>query len=289
MNRSIEINIDKLVFDCRVSGNEKDELVILLHGFPESAYMWIELMKDISVLGFYCIAPNMRGYSRGARPSGKKNYTLEKLVADVMGIAKPTGRDKFHLIGHDWGAAIGWKTVYDHPDVILSWTGLSIPHLQAFGEAIVNDTQQQRMSRYMKAFQWPLLPEIRIRRNDFEIFRKLWKYSSKEEIEDYLSIFRDKKALSAALNYYRSNFRFIKKASKTQVLGNIEVPTLFIWGEKDMAIGPYSVEKSHEYIKNYYKFLKLDSGHWLIQSKYLEVKKEIQEHLLKFKSLANKN
>ena len=71
-----KIQIDNLIFDCRVSGNKKDKLVILLHGFPETSFMWIELMKEISPQGFYCVAPNMRGYSKNATPRGKNIIQL---------------------------------------------------------------------------------------------------------------------------------------------------------------------------------------------------------------------
>jgi len=114
------------------------------------------------------------------------------------------------------------------------------------------------------------------------LFRKLWKHSSKAEIEDYLSVFRDKKKLTAALNYYRSNYKLLKKATKRQILGEINVATLFIWGEKDMAIGAVAVENGHKFMKNDYVFLKLDAGHWLIQTKYQEIKPALSEHLLKY-------
>jgi pimeloyl-ACP methyl ester carboxylesterase len=277
-----KIKIQNLTFDCRVAGKEEDELVILLHGFPESAYMWVDLMEDISALGYYCVAPDLRGYSKEACPKGKKNYGLGKLKADVMNIAKSLGREKFHLIGHDWGAAIGWQVVHDHPDAILSWTGLSVPHLQAFFEAIATDKDQKNKSRYMYAFQIPLLPEINIRKNDFKVFRKLWKNSSQTEVEDYLSIFRKKRSLTAALNYYRGNIKLVKAAAKEQIMGDISAPTLFIWGENDVAIGSVSVEKGHDFMKGYYKFLKLEAGHFLIQTNYLEIKTAVTEHLLKF-------
>lgn len=284
MNNETKINTGNLVFDCRTSGNTEDELVILLHGFPESSCMWTGLMEEISAKGFYCIAPNLRGYSEGARPKGKRHYSIYLLSKDVLEIARVAGRSKFHLIGHDWGAVIGWQVAHDHPDRILSWTALSIPHFQAFGEAVVNDAQQQRMSTYMKSFQWPLLPEIGIRRNDFALFRSLWKDCDSGQIENYLSIFRQKYALTAALNYYRSNYHILRAAAKRQILGDIVIPTLFIWGEKDLAVGAAGVEKSHRYMKAYYRFLKLNAGHWLIQSGYPEVSAAILEHLMKFKS-----
>lgn len=54
MIKTRKINIDKLEFECRVSGNEDHELVILLHGFPETSFMWKNLMTEIAALGFYC-------------------------------------------------------------------------------------------------------------------------------------------------------------------------------------------------------------------------------------------
>ncbi|MBT8297771.1 MAG: alpha/beta hydrolase [Maribacter sp.] len=283
MSELIEVPVDNLIFDCRVAGNKSDELVIFLHGFPETSFMWSSLILDISKQGFYCLAPNLRGYSNKACPSGKKNYTLDKLAKDVMEIAKAMGRGQFHLVGHDWGAGIGWKVAHDYPDSILSFTGISVPHLQAFSESIIKNSEQKRMSRYIRLFQWPFFPEKMIRKNNFALFRKLWKNSSEAEIEDYLSVFRDKKKLTAALNYYRANFKPFKKAIKKQILGEINVATLFIWGEKDKAIGSWAVENGHKFIKNDYVFLKLDAGHWLIQTKYQEIKLALSEHLLKYK------
>jgi pimeloyl-ACP methyl ester carboxylesterase len=279
MQESIEIKTGNLVFDCRTSGEPKDELVIFLHGFPETSYMWRKLMTKISESGYYCVAPNQRGYSTNACPRGKRNYTLPKLAQDVLDIARYLDKPKFHLVGHDWGAAIGWKVVHDHKDKILSWTGISVPHLHAFGNAIVNDEKQRKMSQYIRMFQWPYLPERRIRKNNFKLFRRLWKHSEKDEVRDYLKVFGKPRQLTAALNYYRSNYKSLKKAAKHQILGDITVPTLFIWGNKDMAIGSIAVQNSHQYMKSDYEFLELDSGHWLIQTNYPQLEKAISEHI----------
>jgi pimeloyl-ACP methyl ester carboxylesterase len=198
---------------------------------------------------------------------------------DVLNISRFLDKPKFHLVGHDWGAAIGWKLVHDHPNAILSWTGISVPHLQAFGKAITVDREQRKMSQYVKNFQLPILPEMQIRKDNFRLFRKLWKNSDSDEIDDYLEVFRNPKQLTASLNYYRSNYHWLKKATDEQILGDIYVPTLFIWGKKDVAIGAYSVSESHQYMKNDYEYVELDSGHWLIQTKYQELEKAITKHI----------
>ncbi len=284
MQETVQIKTNHFVFDCRTEGNKQNELVVLLHGFPETSYMWRRLMSHISENGFFCVAPNLRGYSKGACPKGKKHYHVGRLVEDVINISQHYGNSKFHLIGHDWGAAIGWKLVHDFQESILSWTGISVPHLQAFGKALVLDSEQRKMSQYIKDFQLPFLPEMKIRKNDFRLFKKLWRNSSAYEIDDYLQVFRNPKQLTASLNYYRCNYKHLKKAANENILGNINVPTLFIWGKKDMAIGAYSVKESHQYMKNDYEFLELDSGHWLIQTNYPELEKAIMAHILKNKS-----
>lgn len=283
MTETKKVNIDNFEFDCRVSGNEHDELVILLHGFPETSFMWNILMPEIASLGFYCIAPNMRGYSKNACPKGKSHYTINNISQDILNIANSLGKDKFHLIGHDWGAAIGWYIAYNNQDRILSWSAMSVPHNRAFGKAIKLDKDQKKRSRYIMWFLIPMLPEIMIRKNDFKSLRRLWKHSSTEEVEDYLSVFRRKESLTGALNYYRANIG----RSNIEPLGDIKVPTLFIWGKNDIAIGAFAAESNHKYMKGDYTFLELEGGHWLIQTNYAEVKTSIMEHISKYKTVAN--
>lgn len=284
MQEILKIKIDNLIFDCRTDGDRENELVIFLHGWPETSSMWKKLMSSFSKDGFYCVAPNLRGYSKDACPEGKEYYSLDKLANDVLGIFKFFNKSKFHLVGHDWGAIIGWKLAHDNQEKILSWTAISVPHPQAFGKAMVMDEEQIKMSQYVKSFQSPSLPEKQIKKDNFKMLRKLWKNSNADEIEDYLQVFRNPKQLTASLNYYRSNYNLLRRASKEEILGDINVSSLFIWGNKDLAIGSYSVNESHQYMKNDYEFLELDSGHWLIQTNYQELEKAICNHIIKNKN-----
>lgn len=274
-------------FNSLVSGDQAHKPVFFLHGFPETSYMWRGLMADITKEGFFCVAPDLRGLSPGARPKGSRNYSVDELIHDVSAIAESLGIEKFHLVGHDWGAAIGWKLVHDFPERVLSWTAISVPHLQAFGEAIVNDPQQRKMSAYIRAFQIPWLPELNLRKKDFALFRKLWKHSTADEVEAYLKVFRQKGALTAALNYYRGNYRLLKQAAREQVMGQISTPTLFIYGNKDIAIGASAVANGHQYLKGPYEYLELDDGHWLVQTSYEDIQTAILRQLQKYSQEAS--
>lgn len=273
-----KITVGELEFDVRVSGKKAHEPVIFLHGFPETSFMWSKLMEKLSYLGYYCIAPDMRGYSENACPKGVENYRVKELREDILNIATSLGAEKFHLVGHDWGAAIGWNIVYASPERILSWTALSVPHTRAFGRALKLDKEQKKKSRYIGWFLVPLLPELYLRRGDLSKFRKLWKHSSPEELENYLSVFRRKKSLTGALNYYRANIG----KGKNQPIGSIEAPVLFIWGNRDLAIGSFAAHGNQKYMKGEYTFLELDGGHWLIQTNYDEVEAAIVKHLSKY-------
>jgi pimeloyl-ACP methyl ester carboxylesterase len=281
MINQTSLKINALQFDCLTAGNPSNELVIFLHGFPETAYMWRNILPSISKLGFFCIAPNMRGYSKEACPKGRKHYSLERLCEDIKTFAQYFGREKFHLIGHDWGAIIGWQFVGDHPKTVISWTALSVPHGEAMLSALRKNFSQIKKSWYVFFFQLPLLPELLIRRKDFQLLRDLWESSEEEEIEAYLSVFGNKKCLTAAINYYRNlPKKMIQSMSQTQ-MEQIKVPTLFIWGKTDLAIGQAPAEACHQYVEREYEFLKLEGGHWLIQSNYQEVKSAIERHLLR--------
>lgn len=270
-----QIAVNDQVFDCRVAGRPKDPAVILLHGFPETSFMWIPLMETLSSQGYYCIAPNMRGYSAGASPKGRKHYQMHALMSDIADLATAIDVEQFHLIGHDWGSGVGWNVVSSYPQRVRSWTALSVPHPRAFRKAYSTDPKQKEKSRYMVWFQLPWLPEWWIRRKEYALLKRLWKNSSPDEVADYLTVFRRKGALTASLNYYRANLR----GSSVKPSSEIATPTLFIWGNTDLAVTRTAAENNHKYMKGPYTYREVDGGHWLMQTNGAEVAEAVLKHL----------
>ena len=269
------INLDKFIFNCRVAGVEnKGEAVILLHGFPETSRMWYQLMPILANEGFKVIAPDQRGYSQGARPLKISDYTIDKLSKDITDIADAFQLEKFHLIGHDWGSAVGWYTVSINADRIISWTALSVPHLDAFFESIATDKEQQQKSQYMSFFKKPILPELYFKIFGYKYLKDIWRKSSTLEIEKYLEVFKQRGALKASLNWYRANIN-----NSNNMIGNIDTSTLILYGIKDMAIGEKSVDESAKYLNGEYNIEKLDAGHWLIQESFESISNSILKHL----------
>lgn len=81
---------------------------MLLHGFPEFANMYDDLMRALAGAGYTSVACDQRGYSAGASPTDVESYNYDILRDDVFNIAEAVGFQEFHLIGHDHGGALGW-------------------------------------------------------------------------------------------------------------------------------------------------------------------------------------
>ncbi|MEO1654140.1 MAG: alpha/beta hydrolase, partial [Bacteroidota bacterium] len=266
-------------FSVKISGQKSNPAVILLHGFPESSFMWKGLMADLNQRGYYTIAPDQRGYSFQARPSAVEEYQMSHLAADVMGLADALGIDQFHLIGHDWGAAVGWQVATDHPDRILSYTAMSVPHLDAFSKAYLEDSVQYAASSYIRDLQTWKFPEFILARQDYKMLASFWDQQPKEEIAAYKALFSQKGALTSAINWYRANYDLFNEG---YTLGQTKVPVLFLWGKNDFALMRSGAEATEQYVSDYYRFVELAAGHWLIQEAYDRVQKEVLAHLERF-------
>jgi pimeloyl-ACP methyl ester carboxylesterase len=252
-----------LEFTCRIEG-ATGEPVILLHGFPETSHMWTDLLPRLAEAGYRCVAPDQRGYSPGARPLEPRAYGYAHIAADVFALADAFGFDRFHLVGHDWGAAAGWSALTIDPARIASWTAMSVPHITAFGRAIREDPDQRSRSSYIGYFQQPGAAEAALAADDFSRLRALWSESHTAQIEAYLHVFRQPGALTAALNWYRAS-RGVDPADTEVIFGPVATPSMLIWGNEDRAIGRTAVCNGAGFMTGPYRFVELDGGHWLAQ------------------------
>ncbi|MBV8561215.1 MAG: alpha/beta fold hydrolase, partial [Acidimicrobiia bacterium] len=149
----LEIPVGDLVFDARAAGPESGDLVVLLHGFPQTSWEWRSQLRALADAGYRAVAPDQRGYSSRARPVGVEHYEAEHLVADVLAIADWLGGHRFHLVGHDWGAAVAWAVGGTHQERLRTLNIVSVPHPQAFGAALVENQDQRDRSSYIELFR----------------------------------------------------------------------------------------------------------------------------------------
>ncbi len=273
-----DIEANGLTFKCRRDGPDDGDLVVLLHGFPETSRMWLPLIERLAAEGYQVLAPDQRGYSPGARPAEEAAYAYANLVEDLFSLVDAVGGDRFHLVAHDHGAGVGWAASATRPERLASYVAMSVPHVTAFSQAIAEDEDQQQRSQYISFFRQPGgVAEQALSADDFAGLRNVWSESDEAEVADYLDVFRQEGALTGALNWYR-NLNEPGGGVALEV-GEITTPTLLIWGNGDNAIGRRGVELGEGYMKGPYRLAELDAGHWLIQQEPERVTKEVLAHL----------
>ena len=280
-HRLLEIETNGMTFRGRGAGldNVSGEPVILLHGFPETSIMWVGPMERLADEGYRCFAPDQRGYSPNARPEGIEKYTYHELTSDIVALADVLGFKRFHLVGHDWGSAIGWILLSFYPERVHSWIAMSVPHIDAFRSALADDPDQKQRSQYMSFFRLPEKPEKTLTANNLEPLRAIWSSIPEEQVEEYITVFTQPGALTAALNWYRANSFILDQGYQGAMFGPVSHPTLLIWGNQDSAIGRVAVERAGQYMKGSYRLVELNAGHWLIQEEPERVYSEILTHL----------
>ncbi|MBB1032883.1 MAG: alpha/beta hydrolase [Dietzia sp.] len=244
------------VLDWRTTGPERGT-VLALHGFPESPWEWEAVAGVLTQQGLRVVAPAQRGYSAGARPDDVGAYAIEHLSADALAIVDHLGLETVHVLGHDWGASVAWWLAAHHPGRVSSLTVVSVPHLSAFAWALQSDPDQQARSAYFALFRQEGKAEDVLLEDGARRLRAMFdEHVSDELIAKHLEVVGTRAGLTGALNWYRAMRRYD--------LPDVSVPTTYLWGEDDPAIGRSGAEATASRMAGEYRFVPLAGmGHWL--------------------------
>ena len=262
-------------FDVRTEGDPAGEVVVLLHGFPQHAGAWDGLWPALTEAGYRVVLPDQRGYSPGARPSGRAAYTTGELSRDVLGMLDELGVDRAHVVGHDWGGAVAWRLGADAPDRLRTLTVVSTPHPRALVRSLVTSSQAAR-SWYMGAFQVPAVPERLLLAGRGRLLRRMLRGSGLPGPigTDYVTRMLEPGALTAALNWYRA------LPLDTGALEPVTTPTLYVWGADDFALGPAAAATTARYATGPYTYVQLPGGpHWLPELQPERILEPLLDHL----------
>lgn len=256
----LELAVGDLRFRAQADGPTDGPLVLLLHGFPESSSEWRSQIEVLAAAGYRAVAPDQRGYSPGARPRGVEHYGVDLLVGDALGLADTLGAERFHLVGHDWGAIVAWRVAARAPARLRSLTAVSVPHPSAFSSAISDGASAQReKSGYIAGLRAPDAAD-RFLADDAAGLRLVYSASGLDghDVEDHLAVLTQPGAMDAACNWYRAlDFR-------GGTLGDITVPTLFVWSTDDIAIAREGAERTADHVTGPYRFEVLEGvSHWI--------------------------
>ncbi len=223
-----------------------DHLALCLHGFPEHLVSWRNQVPVLADLGYRVWAVNQRGYGRSSRPDGVAAYALRHLVADVAGLIDASGAQHVTLIGHDWGAMVAWCFAIAQVRPLQRLVILNVPHPLCF-RAALKQWRQRRKSWYIGLFQLPMLPERLLAARGGEAVRRMFRGLAipPDVVEVYASQIAEPGAATAMLNWYRA----MRLGGSMPALDRrIEVPTMVIWGERDVALDVICLDGTDRYV-----------------------------------------
>jgi pimeloyl-ACP methyl ester carboxylesterase len=219
-------------------------LVLLLHGFPDTARSWSHQMRPLAEAGYRAVAPWLRGYPPTGIPKDGF-YDRGTLATDVAELIRALGGGKpVHLVGQDWGALIAYNVLAAFPELVRRAVVMAIPHPLQVRKIQLIPKHVQR-SFHWWFFQLPDLPEAALAANDFAFIDYLWEIWSSPGFRDEAHLREVKEllakpgALAAALGYYRAMFDTKRADPRTEqvraaMAKQITVPTLALVGGDDL-------------------------------------------------------
>ena len=249
--------------------------ILFLHGFPESHRTWRHQIARLSDR-FRCIAPDQRGYARSSKPPAVEDYAVPKLVADVFALADALGIDRFILAAHDWGGAVGWAAALTNQQRIARLMICNAPHPYVFQRTLIEDLPQREASQYIRVFRDDTI--------DREIAEKGlgWFFDDRfrdhlasatataEDRAAYLDEWSVPGAMTAMLNWYRASPMQVPAMDATErsafldrPFPRLHIPTLIVWGMKDVALLPCQLDGLEDHIDDVTIVRVPEAGHFV--------------------------
>jgi pimeloyl-ACP methyl ester carboxylesterase len=275
----LEIEAGGFTFTGRACGPHEGRRVLLLHGFPQTSWAWRDELWALGRAGYRGVAPDLRGYSSGARPPDVADYATEHLLGDVMALADSMQMETFDLVGHDWGGMLSWITAARHPGRVRSLTVLSTPHPLALRRVLLGDTDEAAHGEATDSFRTPEEPERLLLGAD-GTGGGLATLLAETGLDDddarvYVAALAEPGALAAALNWYRA-----MDDGALRDLPPVAVPTLYVWSTGDKAFGRTAAEATAEWVRGPYSFEVLEHvSHWIPETAPDELSSLLLRHL----------
>ncbi len=276
------VEAGELTFEVAQAG-EGDHLALCLHGFPELHFSWRNQMPMLAKMGYRVWAPNLRGYGGTSRPEGVREYAMDKLTADVAALIEASGAKKVTLFAHDWGAIIAWAYAITRGHTLERLVIMNVPH-PGVAMREMKLWRQLKKSWYIYFFQLPWLPEKLLGRSGGKTpGRLIQKTSCRPELfgPEVQAIYSEAAmrpgARTAMVNYYRALLRH----RGTLDMGNykVEIPTLMLWGEEDVALNIHCTEGTEEWVPDFELKRFPGVSHWVQQDASEEVNAKLKEWL----------
>lgn len=233
-------------------------LVLLVHGFPDTAHSWDAVRPALAKAGFRAVAPFTRGIAPTSIPADRE-YGSGTLGKDLLALVDALGEESAIIVGHDWGASAAYAAASIDPSRVKKLVTVGIPH----PGAVKLTPSVLWMVRHFFRFQFPGA-EAMVRRDDFahvdELVRRwspAWNVPA-GETDAVKAAFREPGCLDAALGYYRALRRGIPREHRKR----ISVDTIAFAGLDDnVKVSAY--ENARKMFTGDYRIVTMPGGHFM--------------------------
>ncbi len=272
-----------ITLSCRAAGARGGPVLMFLHGFPEAAFVWDELLAHFARPengGYRCVAPNLRGYEKSTRPDQVEDYRVKYLVQDIAALiqaeAAPSASAPIEcLVAHDWGGAVAWNLANQRPQLIKKLAIVNSPHPGTFLRELTSNAGQQAASAYMNFLVRPDA-EALLREHDY---RRLWAFFTSWGGAPWLTQavrqqYREvwDASLTGGLNYYRASPLRPPAAGDPGAAAitlpremlTVNLPTLVLWAMNDAALPAGLVDGLEDYVPDLTLEKIEGATHWII-------------------------
>jgi len=233
--------------------------VLMLHGFPDSKYLWRHQVPALAEAGYRVIVPDLLGYGGASKPSTVAAYTIPNILEDMIGLLDALSIEQTHIVGHDWGGTVAWLLAGNYPERSISVTGMTVGAPGGQGR---RDLDQLEKLWYVFFFQNEGIAEEWLRRDDWQGLRAWTRGHG--DLEQYMQILDQPAALTGGLNWYRANFK-PASLNTTSNPPRIKVPAMGLTADGDTFLLEKHVKDCDNMMDAGWTYHRVENAsHWLM-------------------------
>lgn len=270
-----------ITLSCRACGERGRPVLMFLHGFPEAAFVWDDILEHFARPengGYRCVAPNLRGFEQSSQPADVQQYRPKYLVQDIAALIQCEGAPLECLVAHDWGGAVAWSLANQLPQLTRRLAIINSPHPGTFLRELKSSPKQQAASAYMNFLVRPDAEKI-LREDDY---RRLWEFFTNwggapwltEAVKQQYREVWDA-SLTGGCNYYRASPLRPPRpedpgaaaVTLPREMLTVDLPTLVLWAMDDHALPPELIDGLGAYIPDLTLEKVEGATHWIIHER----------------------
>ena len=237
----------------REAGDPSGAPVLLVHGYPETSYMWRHAMAALGGAGWRAVAPDLPGF--GDSPAGDEPGTWEAHVESLERFRSALGLEDAVLVVHDWGVMVGLRWACDHPGAARA--------LVISDGGFFADRRWHDLANVMRTpDEGERLMEGFTREGFHALMRQASRGIGDDAIGEYWKAFATPEHRRGHLALYRSG-DFDKLEPYEGCVAALGLPALVVWGAKDRFAGVKMAHRFHDELHDSELVVFDEAGHFV--------------------------